>query len=188
MFSTIDARLIDATQWCVRQLELLTSITREDILSFMLKIQKWFVLGWYTFCSVFSYMTTEVSSSLQEVSVFFNFVYVAILFATYKIDFARVTDQNIGTNGVKPKEIVTLFSHRRFAICVTIFLTVIFTIPYERGAFTESLLLSTFTALTSICYSKVILYYILCTTSLPPGEKQRRKQEKEMQNMVPAAM
>ena len=80
--------------------------------------------------------------------------------------------------GVLPKEIVTRITIRKI-----FWLLVLSWLIYNR--FVEFSLFTEFAGLSTPFFT-LFVEYMLCTTSLPPGEKERQKQEKEMKNLAPA--
>lgn len=180
MFSTIDSFLITCTQWFVRQLELYTPIERMDLSNFCLLLYKNSLLAMAVLIPLAIFLEHA-----------WHFIYVALII-TFSLEYHRyraiILKQKTEDSSL-PQEIITRETIRQLLIFSSL-LSGIVVLPLlilkvlSTGTCTISDLLVAFT--WGVFIIKLSLELILCTTSLPPGEKERRTKEKEMRKMQPA--
>ncbi len=172
MFSFVDNRLINLAQWIVRQIELFTSYTRNEIGKVLLLIEKYYLVPAFIFTLLFS-------------ENFFGFFVLLIITLANKI---MVKDQRKAFNAQKeklnsvlPKEIHERIFERAFSLLLS---SVFFFMLLWSIASTKRFdLLST---MMYFSYFGLLFFeYFLCTTSLPPGEKKKEKVEREAKKMSP---
>ncbi len=185
MFSKIDMFLITWTQWFVRQAELYTPIERKNFLSIFINLLKWVIVTW------------GIVSMLVAITSFPSFISFPLLFISeagcllfLKDFFCYVNlSKKITTTGKLPTEIAS-----RYTIRHTYFLFVLFgpiTIwclhLMTTSRYTDLVIISIYIIGTFclVCFHIYLcIEYLLCTTSLPPGEKERRGIEKEISSLV----
>jgi hypothetical protein len=109
----------------------------------------------------------KVSKFAERLSIFFFFD----SFITNDIELIHTEKKNDIT---LPKEIITRRKERGDRLIqFTIFLLLFLATSYVW-------------ILGTLCYAiLLILEYLLCTTSLPPGEKEARKKAKETRSLTP---
>lgn len=183
MFSTIDGFLIVCFQWAVRQMELYTPITRKSIIRFNLGALEFFLFSW-ALVVIFIYSTLGIPLFLCMLYVLF-FVSVVIRRAELK----RLGSGSC-CSGAKPQEIITRFKHRISALVSNIFCAVVLllVLPVFLLWRINLMWVILFEHCFGICWIACAVLsheYLLCTTTLPPGEKERRKAEKEMRMLSP---
>ncbi len=174
MLSYIDNKLIKGAQWMVRQFELYTSLTRRDL---------------YYFFQVYGSTMTGFTVLLAgTTNVFLLMGIYCSWLVSIKNENRRQTSSDILSSAILTRRFLRVVSFE-----ATIFLFLIVTallqcdpemvaeMSWFRIGYGYWVLLSPMISITT-------LEYLLCTTSLPPGEKERRRQEKEMQNAFPAAI
>lgn len=164
----IDTAFIFCAQWVIRQIELFTSYTRNDIGDIMLRIEKYYLIPAFAVVLLFK---------IDEIFVF-PFLFLSIKFAKPNLSILkkRFEAQKKIQNETLPKEINECKPQRLLGIIANIFFCFV-----------------TFKGVQSVVCQLMFLYFIsfnlfeyfLCTTSLPPGEKRKREQEKETKNMLP---
>lgn len=166
MFSTIDNPLINLFQWIIRQFELFTPITRKNIIDVNLIIIKWLLVGWAILLILFSIL---FPSSMLSYYLFACYPFWFIYSLTKKTYERQVQ------NNLLPQEILTRKDKR--LICLICFLffqlfnnwtieTRFMVIPFVSGFY----------------FFLACVEYFLCTKPLPPGEKEKKKVEREIKN------
>lgn len=172
MFYKIDISLIMLTQKLLDFFEINTSLQKEDIVYLSLQAIKWLII------------TTAVLSALLAFFVFPVVIFLVLISVGYLKNLNELKGLHRKTKRSEflPVEIITR-SVLRLAICggfVFTLLITILTIHLFKSA--ESFILI---ILSAIIFSILCSEYLLCTTSLSLGEKQRRIEEKETRNMAP---
>ncbi len=181
MFSTLDNSLINLAQWIVRQLELFTPITRKVIgnallsfhataiaLCFCMGVDKGIQalrLGYHTHSSVFW-------SLFWIANFLFVFSFIEICFYKNATRIIRKKQKS----GLLPEEILARKNKRILGIIGLFIAFCPFVLPLLllNEVILEALTLSVLVLANSL------LEYFFCTTSLPPGEKEKKKVEREM--------
>lgn len=166
MFSIIDSKLLNISQWVMRQYELSTSSTRGEIIKEFLFLTRSTLLIFVTF--------VILRWIFYPPLLFFGFLLAYMMFFATK-QFERVFKSQKIEPGILPKEIITRVRKRSMLLLVSVSNVVIFVFSQEKIGWFLSLYLSFFLLLC--------LEYLICTTSLPPGEKERKKQEREIKGM-----
>ncbi len=191
MLQKIDSSLIDTVQWVVRQVELFTPVTRKALAIYTSKA---------ILCSVIIFATALSFSTLITSSIgsytYFMFFNVILCFCNWKElhpFLIKKQEQGILPQEIKTRERVRLYllQVHLFFVPVIIFLSITTSKETVLSVFPDlasknspidavvNIALLMFIALISIAE------YILCTISLPPGEKERRALEKETRNLIP---
>lgn len=178
MFSYIDSRLISVAQWFIRQLELFFPITRENVITFTLNVTKWLIV---------------VSALLSLLSAYFDIwgaIFTTIAYSFYQSHRLLVlvySLQKKSSNSL-PQEIVTRKLMRKILVCGLIPSSLPLGIvilshhaPFFWSAITLPMFLFVFVLF-------IVSEYLLCTTSLPPGGKEKRKIEKELRSATSCAV
>lgn len=177
-FYKADITLIETAQWAVRQVELHTQVERRDILTFLTLTTKWLLIANFL---------VNLTLLLLEANLIFpsliNLVQIFFIFGTYREhkNLILCTPKP----GIIPIEILNRLLIRVVSILLLPFLVVGWVglvMVVDTLTPTTLILLSN----TMVLFIQLIIEYFLCTSSLPPGEKERKRQEKEMSNMSPA--
>ena len=185
MLSTIDAKTISFFQWIVRQFELYTEIKREGILKLHLSILKYLLTILILLASINAVLAKAEWGGyvffflLTLPAIFISFI--PIYFELQKLSKKKSPKQTL------PKEITSRsFCRKGFFLLLSIhFPVAFFLMPSDFfSKITEPINFVLFVLWCTVC-SLYILENLLCTTSPPPGEKEKRKLEKEMKSMVP---
>jgi hypothetical protein len=174
MLSYIDHKLIGTAQWAVRQIELFTSHTRQDALVFVLMLFRYIIAGEsvWTFLSFLS--EDGLAGTVMAV------VSVCVPFAIiYQILAMKIEEKE--KPGVLPACIVERAGLRKGFFCLLTVHSVVIAVLNLLGEGVGNLI----SFLPVLFYCPMALEYLMCTTSLPPGEKDRKKQEREARNMAP---
>lgn len=177
MLHRIDEFLITMVQWIVRQFEIYTAIERKGLANFFLLLMKNCIIaiGILVLYQVF----------ISEYTALILAILVPILTFEYFVLRELFSRQNSVRTSL-PQEIITRNLIRYILIFICTFLLVII-FPFliskwlPRGYLAPDMLLDMF--ILSIFYIKLWLELILCTTSLPPVEKQERLKKKMLQKM-----
>lgn len=174
MFSKIDNFLIILTQWCVRQIELYTSLNRKTILLWTVNITR--VTTSVLMIVFILLLTFSPAVSIIGLSSCY------MIFQHMEMTLVHARKQN--TSGALPVEIINNKNLRIFLLLI-----IPFTELLSFGLFLNNKdpLMVTFPliVISKIFYVFLYIEYLLCTTSLPPGEKERKQIEKEMSSLVP---
>ena len=174
MFSKIDNFLIILTQWCVRQIELYTSLNRKTILLWIVNITKITV-------SVLVIVFILLLTFSPAVSII-GLSSCYMIFKYMEMTLVNAKKQN--TSDALPVEIINNKNLR-----ISLLLIIPFAELLSFGLFLNNKdpLMVTFPLVveSKIFYVFLCIEYLLCTTSLPPGEKERRRIEKEISSLVP---
>lgn len=180
MFYEIDNFQITWAQWLIRQLELYTKIERASVFNFFLILSRNFIIGLS--------LTTVLCSFLNfPVSILILAVLLIIAHFTDYI-FFKITSSTQQENTL-PKEIITRKGARLITLICFVF-WILFLLPMlfidilKSGVLYPNNLLALF--VFANLFAKLALELLLCTTSLPPGEKQKKVAEKELREMEPS--
>jgi integral membrane sensor domain MASE1 len=183
LFESIDEWLTTKTTWIVRQIELYTPITHKDLFTWI----SFFAL----LCAALLGLTAAVYFFTSGNDLLFLTVHTVNTFVMWNItkklkrmkDTQKISDTlpiAITTRKIPRLTLVVMES-----FCVT-FITLVFLSKFFLSlAFNISDLI----AVIYIFAFGFILFleYMLCTLPPPPGEKERKRIEKETRNMVPSA-
>lgn len=181
--SNFDPILINGVQWLLRQIELFTNITRKMIMMTTLTAYKISLL--FFIASFFSYIIFFLE---KDVLLSYLLSLNILAFTITYFDMKKIVLRK-QKEGVIPVEIVSrkitrigyllLYIHCIFCSIVLSYVT---SLTERSATITHS---SSFVLLLILTMSiQIALEYLACTVSLPPGEKERRKVEKETRNMV----
>ena len=171
MLNKIDNWLINSTQWLVRRTELSTHVTRKDIVTFFLLVLKWLIVAYF----LLTIMEFTIGHYLSGTIGLINSSIYSMIQISMKENLQK--EQKIAL----PSEIITRSGVRKFFL-----LFVIVSLPLiAHIAYIDHKEIHYICAIILFCimFTLTILEYLLCTTSLPPGEKRRCEQEKEIVNM-----
>ena len=188
MFSTIDNYLIHLAQWVVRQLELYTSITRRHLLYFFIVPNALCCLVDIAF--IFNCLSLFLEPNNTSNKGFLSVVallFIMLLFMhTSTIISAIKIEKNPIGNSMLPKEIINNYWKRElYLLDLFVFFLSLFMLTQAEVTIDVQIMFY-FCYLVIACLAfPLILEYFLCTTSLPPGEKEKRKIKKEMEKMMP---
>lgn len=176
MFYKIDSGLIVWVQWIVRQFELYTPIERMDLISSFLLLNKWMII------LSFFLVALCLMSGYK-----FDMYFLSPLSLSCNYVFRKLTTSIQKEPTILPKEIISRYEFRCLYLLVfpawMLSIVLGFLIYYLTN--TIDTLSLTLVIIASIFVTELFLEYLLCTISLPPGEKQKRLEEKEMKNMIP---
>lgn len=181
MFSTIDSTIINLAQYFVRQIELFTRFTRKTIGEVII-----FFYFPIVFCKILLlaammfFPDTFPNDTIVKISFFFLIGFDIL--SMFDID----RSSKKSSNGTLPEEII---KHKPFRLTSLGLMTIgffwIITSSVLRG---ESLLYMSVKASLFMFFlfgMSIVTEYYMCTTSIPPGEKEKKKQEREMKNLSP---
>lgn len=179
MFSTIDDRLINISQWFVRQLELYTLFTRDMF------IRKCFFISGAFFllkimCGTVILFLSEGNLYMMSIPLFISIFPAALIMAALKISWAtgRRDDPSI-----LPRVVHTRRDDRRRARLSS--LTTFMTTSLLYMMWHDKYITLGYGSMAGLAATATCIEYLLCTISLPPGEKKKIKQEREMRNAIP---
>lgn len=177
MFLRLDTYLITKMQWIVRQCELFTPYSRTMLGEFLLKLFKYTCIFWV--------MAVPFMAAVRVITLFFFLSATTSMVPLYMILKKTFHEQSKRVSGMLPQEITTRYLARMLAIITSAFITAIYAwILLLPGVAHPLLLLSIglhiFVIIIITCFE-----YFLCTTSLPPGEKEKHKVKQEMKHAVP---
>lgn len=188
MFSIIDNKLIIGFQWLVRQIELYTNKTRKDVIELNLSVLKFFLLTLLFPLGILFYELILNGNVAFVVLIAFYLFFVFCSVSGYWL--LKNTKINSYHSTELPKEIVTRIFGRTMisvvsvqAFCLMAFIANLESFQIGDSIFEKpiTVIMSAFpffTAFLFFCFE-----YFLCTTSIPPGEKEERKIKKEMEQM-----
>ena len=178
MFSYIDNKLINCFQWFVRQVELFTILTRKEMFAFL------FLLYRYVLVGIFSsaLLLCMLEDSLQDLPISIFGLFVAVRMYHLTKEGVRMFEQQQQA-GVLPISILLRKCIRTLLWMVGSLLSfLVFSVSLREVDSDLGILLYFFLGVWIVI--KIVIEYLLCTTSLPPGGKEKREQEKEMRNAV----
>ncbi len=189
MFLIIDEKFVVLAQWAIRQIELYTKMSRKDTVKLILSIFFYtllaFALG--VIIKPILELLRDENVSIMIVIHFFN---VQSFYYNGK-EYKKIVESMKEVTDTLPIEIETRkFVRITFLILFIILNLIILSVMLffsgvvlsqtnESDSFVKNLHLLLFPIVGVI----LVLEYVLCTRSLPPGEKERIKMEKETQNM-----
>ncbi len=178
MFYVIDTWLIGNFQWVMRQLELYTSLTRKALLSVL-------------FLAVVCVITVRTCAGIQLTQTF-NFL--GLLAGWLVINWSLCGVANflslyIPARNIEPKVAAVMFIEKRYGHRIMCTCIVLLCTPFIFW-WADTPIRDTQDYLLKVCVELVaaefffffLLEYFLCTLSIPPEEKERRKAEKELRN------
>lgn len=184
MFLQIDSKIITLVQWLVRQCELYTSVLRKKIIELTLSsVMMSIIMIISSLLLVILFADDKVDILVSVFLIGWNI----FLFTDLYRNMLGLTKKNTPANSL-PQEIITRMLPRLILLTglLTLFLLVIILEIYLPIKSNAHLFFRFYEyALCSVLSFSLFFEYLLCTTSLPPGEKQRREEEKEMRNMIP---
>jgi hypothetical protein len=178
MFSTIDSRVIGGLQWFVRQLELYTFLTRRMVLMALLLV----VMGLVVTRTCVGIQLTGLMDPLGSWITFGFFATLPHFLSVYGLAKGK------SVYGFLPKEIVTRYFSRAMSAGLMVG-TLLFYLGWWRFEIRDQADFLMYFCVKIIFWESIIFWlveYFLCTTSLPPGEKEKKKQERGMGNTSPA--
>jgi hypothetical protein len=175
MLTKLDENLIGFSQWAIRQVELFTTITRKNIINSTLILL--FLVQTYLF--VFHLIRFNLLVLVIVVGPFTKEA-ISLLIASW------ITERP----GTLPRAINERRQTRLVILCLgigllaAVFVPVLLLLSRTNEGFFQPV-----TALI-LCHMMPIILaavaeYLLCTSSLPPGEKVKRLAERELRNAVP---
>ena len=180
--------MVRVAGWCVRQLELFTSLSHREIGETVLS-----VLRFFFWCSIVTTGISIVSMNVVIMLTLGGISYAQHVTLHHLREFLRKHEEKLQL----PKEIKTRALPRFLALVLTFAWTLaivltLFDKETQNLFINNDPLVSLFLAMficviTCSPITIVISEYYMCTFPLPPGEKERRKQEKETRNMSPSS-
>ena len=193
MFSKFDNSSIKNTQWIVRQFELLTPIDHSRMARILglVHLNTCFFLSIILLQMVFVSLKIPGGLLLITLLTIIYTLMMDIQMGVQKILTRKITRRDKTSS--LPEEIITRKKYRCFHI-VCLVLVMLFSWAIIDGIGTiiakenksEELFATLFfilTAIVSNVFLTTCIEYFLCTTPLPPDEKERKKQEREMRGM-----
>lgn len=194
MFSKIDNSLIVSAQWIVRQFELYSSATRKSVGDKLIKTLTTLTLLGLATGATFAFIGFTKNHDPLEYLYYFgiSFAFFIGFFAQVILlrDGKRILNKE-QKDSLLPEEIVTREYKRKMSLyenlflfplfLITLFIQIIYsndTLEIIKNSSVSGLFFAT-------VFNELALEYLFCTTSLPPGEKKRREQEKETRHMNP---
>ena len=168
-------------QWLVDFFGLYTPIDRKRFGKYFLLAIKY---AYVCYVIILTYLMFDPTSTLRikilyGISVLLTSATIILPYFTFERIFANQKD-----DGTLPQEIITRKRIRSTNIIV--YVTLILFESWVLGLPGESSTFLLFWIFSFILFL-FLLYafeYFLCTTSLPPGEKERRKLQNELKNMI----
>lgn len=184
MFSAIDNWIISIFQWTVRQIELYTDTTRKDLICGHLNTNKVFFL--------FLLILSVAELFQKGLQLFTADIFFLMVFYSRNSEIEKISKRTSTINTL-PKEIITRVPDRvllvvlgfpAITMLLLIFLAVAMAFYHGISPKIETGLY-VYLVVCAVVFSLFCLEYLLCTTSIPPGEKERRKVKKEMKAFTP---
>jgi quinol-cytochrome oxidoreductase complex cytochrome b subunit len=175
MFYAIDNHLITICQRLIWRIELFTPLGRKGVAKLIINIH-WFFITIFALLSL-----TTVSAGVSAESFFAIFMLISFCFIHLFVQKTLRTECFLKKpqDGLLPEAVTKRYKNR--AILLMSVLMVINTILLAVSGYKEEVdaLIYFLAALfpSSICYI-VFCEYFLCTTSLPPGEKEKQEAAK----------
>ena len=202
MLEKIDSSFIYTAQWIVRQIELYTPITKKHVEDILITCYFWMI-------AIFAVtIVTAMTLDLIETKHVFTFGLLFLLLAPLYFSSLKVY-KHIANTTRKVSDMLPAVIHQRkynrkaIIVSVPLAFLIIFAVIAVLFSINRTELLSVIfgnfedqNILFSVCASLVwfilptefLIEYVFCTTSLPPGEKEKRATEKEMRNMTPTSI
>lgn len=183
MFTAIDDKLIECAQWTVRQIELFTKYTRKDVGVVVRQLQ--LISGAFSiFVALLCVGNFSKDKTLLLVAV--PMFLVALLQRNIAIKIKNEKE----VFGIQPSSIINEKTFRQTTISMIInFSFSLFLVNFFLGSEKDIPALWTFVNVAKINISilSILLLglYFLCTSSLPPGEKQKKLLERESKKLTP---
>lgn len=175
MISATDRIIIEIFQWVIRQVELFTPITRKScifaMLSLLSMIQLYLIIYHLGRFNILMFVFFVKPLTTQTVS----------LIIAYNQEEATGTLPRAIKERVKRRIVVTFFF---LTLLCVVFIPVFSDLYSSNMIFTSSLTAKVLFHLAPLMLASMI-EYLLCTSVLPPGEKARRKIEKELKRALP---
>lgn len=166
LFEDFDGWLIACFQYLVRQVELLTPLTRDSLFRVLMTL-------------AFAGITSFGFFVMVKLAFFWSFTVLFLLWIG--VHYFPVWKTSLRSSHLYPREVYIRISIRFQYICSFIlFALLLALVPPEDGFIPLEMML--------FCGTYALFYcveYLLCTTSLPPGEKAKWKCGKELRNAVP---
>lgn len=201
MLEKIDSSFIHITQWAVRQIEIFTSISRRDITEFITKLLLCLLIIPLGMLVVGTILTLSNTSHIRiwEMLSALN----CIMFFNIWRDMKHLLKKENSNQSALPKEIHTRKKLRKillFSVLVIVAVPMLIDLAltiYKVSGITSTLpepnethwlIQRTYIFIDFFIGIYLVAEYLLCTTSLPPGEKEKRRYEKETRGMVPAGI
>lgn len=175
MFYDFDNTLIAGTQYIVSRLELYTILTKKIVTSMFIEGVRWFSVSSVLF---FVFLVTAFDYSFINI---INMTIASLFTFLISGQMHEILDEK-EIPGILPKVI----SKRRWIrvmwfiiFCLqSSYLFLIFSLKSTIAKDIDTILMNL--QMLSLLFAE----YLLCTTSLPPGEKEKNKQEKEMRTLI----
>lgn len=179
MFSIIDNWIITIFRWTIRQLELYSPVTRKKILAVIF-------FGILLLTAFRTYVGTQLMATSPLVGIWIAFGFVVTL--PYVFTLYLLSQKSHGEN-ILPGEIETRKYSRATGIAsATCGWLVIYFSYWSHVVLRDQEDVLMFWCVKTLCCEiclVVLIEYLLCTSSLPPGEKERRKQVRLEKDAVP---
>lgn len=185
MFDNIDLWFIKWFQYGVRQIELYTPIERKNLIAFFFVAMRNLLFAIYPTTALLFFLDIYMAISMV-------FSIFGLTFIFLEIKKAMIHQEK---SDFLPKEII-FRKKERFTVVLynlVIFFNVVpillyVAVPFFNQVINNATIVMCFFGLFLIsCFALTVFCseYLLCTTPLPPGEKQKKLEEKETRNMVP---
>lgn len=177
MFLKIDEWLIMWADWCVRQCELYSGMTKKSIGDFWLFLLK---------CSVLCMMLGTVLYLAIEVNGL-GYLFV-VCFLTQVMNYftlKKYLQISDSVNNARPAAIITRRVGRYILLCVLGYIVPSWTMfiviqeDFSVISTTNYVIAISNTAILINLVVSAVLEYLLCVTPMPPREKQRHAYERE---------
>lgn len=183
MFSTIDNYLIRLAQWVVRQIELYTPITRAAVGDILLSFNSATIL--LCFWAGVSHTSKAISLSSNS-SVFWSTLWIANAF--FVVSFLEILFHKRAARIIKTKQKdgslpCEIWVRKKERFLCLLFLSIFFSFFVKLALLPNNTISLEDFVLVVLISGDFLLEYFFCTTSLPPGEKERKKVEREMRSM-----
>jgi hypothetical protein len=177
MFSILDASFISVFQWCIRQIELYTSYTRKKVVCNLL-----------IFGALLTLLGMVVSDSILQRSssllTWLVLIHLPFLFVLFLDIFYALKKDDHSANALP----LAVYERGGYRIVATVWSLVWLSIVLLGYQGTKDGLYEILDHLCFLTWCVVwIAEYALCTTSLPPGEKSKHKQQQNSSVAVPDA-
>lgn len=179
MFSVIDKKLITAAQWIINQIELFSNKLRHDVCNVVTQTIKGLHISWCFL--IFMFFAIEPNPRYFLFAVLFFLFASPFIIKKYK-DLVLLYKSQKSTEAL-PKEIWTRAPERVSHLVLLPTTTTIYITALNLEGDNPSIFVLSVVMHIILIFLILAFEYLLCTTSLPPGKKERRKQEKEMRSM-----
>lgn len=181
MFSSIDNKLINLAQWIVRQIELFTNMTRDDFCKRLLRVNRSIHIAGVALVLILPMIENIVLSIMLLICFTLVSPYTVL-----KREVHRELLRTQQKTDVLPNEIyIRKEERRRVFILVVSEILLFFLVVLPKNRELSPILV--FCIIMILDFLTLSFEYLLCTTSLPPGEKERRMVKKEGGRMIPQA-